>query len=89
MDVGFDQAVAGLAAGLLRGGREPLLAEDVHRLLDIATGLLERLLAVERASAGALAEILDLFRSDGQVKQPPFLMYTVDARFAGDSLLSV
>ena len=47
------------AAGLLRGGGETLLAEDLLGLLHVAVRLLERALAIEHSGARLLAEHLD------------------------------
>ena len=59
VDVARDEALAGLAARLLRGRGEPALAQDRDRLLEVAIGLDERVLAVHEAGAGALAQLLD------------------------------
>ena len=52
VDVAADQPFVGRAAGLLRRLREPALAEDRRRLVDVAVGLGERRLALHHARAG-------------------------------------
>ena len=59
MDVGGDEALAGVAAGLLGGRCLAPLAEQDDGLLEVAVRLLEGALAVHEAGAGALAELLD------------------------------
>ena len=54
-----DEAFGGDAAGLLGGGGEALLAEDLLGLVDVAVRLFERALAVEHPGAGLVAEHLD------------------------------
>ena len=63
VDVRLDDAFLGLAVAALRGGREPLLLEDVLRLLEVARRRLERFLAVHHAGAGLRPKALDVVRS--------------------------
>ncbi len=53
-----DQTFGGDAAGLLRGLRQTLLTEPIHRRFDVAVVLGQRLLAVHHAGAGLLAKLL-------------------------------
>ena len=53
-----DQAFARRAAGLLRGAREPALAEDRRRFVEVAVRLAQRVLALHHARAGLVAELL-------------------------------
>ena len=62
VDVAGDEALAGVAAGLLRRGGEALLAQLRDGLVHVAAGLLERALAVHHAGAGPLAQLLDGIR---------------------------
>src|SRR5690606_31774232 len=55
-----DDALGGLALGALGGHLLALLTEDLDGLVEVAAGLLERLLAVHHADAGGLAEALDV-----------------------------
>src|SRR5207237_10467561 len=64
VDVRHHQAFGRLAAGLLRGLREPLGAQVVDRLVHVTRRLGQRLLAVAHPGAGALAQVLDLGRGD-------------------------
>ena len=59
VDVARDEALAGVAAGLLRGRGETPLAKQGDGLVEVAVGLDERVLAVHEAGAGALAQLLD------------------------------
>src|SRR5438876_5904260 len=59
VDVGADRAVGGRARRLLGRLGEPALAQEPDRLLDVARRFAERLLAVEQARAGLLAQLLD------------------------------
>src|SRR6185436_1987915 len=59
VDVREHQALGGLAAGLLGRLGQALLAQVVDRLLCVGVALLQRLLAVRHARAGALAQVLD------------------------------
>jgi len=60
MDVARDDALAGDAFASLRGLCLTLDAQDLDRLVHVAVGLGERLLAVHRSRAGALAQRLDV-----------------------------
>ncbi len=62
VDVAADEALAGVAAGLLGGRRETLLAEQRDGLVEVAAGLLQCALAVHEPGPGALAQLLDLPR---------------------------
>ncbi len=53
-----DQPVGGNAARALGRGGQPLLAQPVHGELDLAAGLGQRLLAVQYARAGLVAQVL-------------------------------
>ncbi len=53
-----DQPLGRDPAGFLGRRGEPLVAQPVHRLLDVAAGLGQRLLAVHHARAGLLAQVL-------------------------------
>src|SRR5690606_30284745 len=55
-----DEAFGSGAARLLGRGGEPPGAQRVDRRLDVAAGLVERLLAVHHAGAGALAQVLNV-----------------------------
>src|SRR5579859_422167 len=57
--VEHDLALGGLAAGLLRGVREALLANHLDGGVDVALGVDERALAVHHPRARALAKLLD------------------------------
>ena len=59
MEVRLDDALAGRAPFALAGLGDALLAQDRVGLVEVAIGLLERLLAVHHARAGHLAELLD------------------------------
>src|SRR6185436_215755 len=59
VDVARDEALAGVAARLLRGRRETALAEQDDGLLDVTVSLDEGVLAVHEARAGPLAQLLD------------------------------
>ena len=52
-----DEAVLGLAAGLLGGAGLALLAKDVDGAVEVAAGFDERVLAVHEAGAGHLTEL--------------------------------
>src|ERR1044072_803061 len=67
VDVGADGPLGGDAAGLLGGARQPLRAQHVDRLLDVALALEEGVLAVHHAGAGALAKLLDHLRCDAHL----------------------
>ena len=56
---GIHHAFGGDAAGLLGGGGETLLAQEVDGLVHVAVALDERLLAVHHAGAGALTQFLN------------------------------
>ena len=58
-DVSCDDALGSDAAGLLLSLRNALLAQVVDRLVHVAVGLRQRLLAVHHACACALAQLLD------------------------------
>src|SRR5262249_34364615 len=58
MDVRADRAVGRRTGGLLGRLGETLLAQDAERLVDVALGLGERLLALDEPRAGLLAELL-------------------------------
>src|SRR5918995_2836347 len=60
VDVGLDGALGGLAAAHLERLVAEAHAQELGGRLDIAAGLLERLLAVHHARARAVAELLDL-----------------------------
>src|SRR5712691_833429 len=64
VDVRADGALGRRAPGLLLCGREPLLAQPVDGLLQVATGFLQRLLAVHHPRAGLLAQVLHHRRRD-------------------------
>src|SRR6185369_2390697 len=83
VDVGADDAFAGVPAGLFGRGRHTALAEQRDRLVEVAVGLLERALAVHHARAGSLAELLDGVGRDchGRVA-PVSLAYGVRTRRA-------
>ena len=58
LDGDADQTVRGDAAALLGGLGEALLAQPVDGGLDVAVGLVQRVLAVHHAGAGLLAQVL-------------------------------
>ena len=64
VDVARDEALAGVAAGLLGGRREALLAQQRDGLVEVAVGLGQGALAVHEAGAGPLAQLLDQLRRD-------------------------
>jgi hypothetical protein len=64
VDVGADGPLGGDAAGLLGGGGEALLAQEVDRGLHVAVGLGERFLAIQHSGSGALPELLDHLGGD-------------------------
>jgi hypothetical protein len=56
-----DEAGGGLPLGAALGGLGGALdAEQLDGLVEVAVGLVERLLAVHHAGAGELAELLDV-----------------------------
>ncbi len=59
-DTGDDRAVRGGAALALGDALLALDAQDLDGLVDVAVGLVQRLLAVHHAGAGELAELLDV-----------------------------
>src|SRR5918994_1465593 len=59
VDVGLDRALGGLAAAHLQGLVAQADAEQLDGLIDVAVGLLERVLAVHHAGAGPVAQLLD------------------------------
>src|SRR5579875_3392245 len=65
VDVGADRTVGGCARRLLRRLGEPALAQQPERALEVAAALRKRLLAVEEAGAGALAQVLDELEAHG------------------------
>src|SRR5579885_2546972 len=65
VDVGTDRTVGGRAHRLLRRLGEPPLAQQPERALEVAAALRKRLLAVEQAGAGALAQVLDELEAHG------------------------
>ena len=66
VDVGGDEPLACLAAGLLGGRCLVPLAQQDDGLLEVAAGLLEGALAVHEAGAGPLSELLDGVGADGR-----------------------
>src|SRR5437879_5995077 len=60
VDVRLDDALLGLAVGLLLGLRQASLLDQALRFREVALGFVERSLAVHHASAGLLAEALDV-----------------------------
>ena len=58
-------ALGGLAVGPLGLAGQALLAEPGDGLVHVAVVLLERLLGVEHADAGHLAELLDVLGGEG------------------------
>src|SRR5450756_3202931 len=58
VDVRIHGAVFGRSRALLLGAGEALLAQLVHRLLEVAAGRSERLLAVHHPGSALLAELL-------------------------------
>ncbi len=54
-----DEALGRHAAALLGGLGEALLAQPVDGGLDVALGLVERVLAIHHAGAGLLAQLFD------------------------------
>ena len=65
-----DEALGGDAAALLGGLGEALLAQPVDRRLDVALGLVQRVLAVHHARAGLFAQILDQCGGDVAIEVP-------------------
>ena len=65
-DQGDDGTVLGRAALALGDALLALDAQDLDGLVDVAVGLVERLLAVHHAGGGELAELLDV--SGGEVR---------------------
>jgi len=59
MQVGLDHALACRPVRALACLGDALLAQDCEGLLEVAIGLLERVLAVHHARAGHLAKLLD------------------------------
>ena len=64
VDVARDEALAGVAAGLLGRRGEALLAQDEGRLLEVAVRLDQRALAVHEPGARRFAQFLDELRRD-------------------------
>jgi hypothetical protein len=59
VQVSLDHALACGAPGLLRSFGDALLAQDGEGLVELAIGLLERVLAIQHARARHLTELLD------------------------------
>src|SRR5207248_3722222 len=64
VDVRPDGALGRGAPGFLLRRGQPLLAQPIDRLLQVATGFLQRLLAVHHPRAGLLAQVLHHRRRD-------------------------
>src|ERR1044071_3941062 len=62
--VGLDATLGGRPVRALLRLRDARLAERVDRLLEVARGLRQRLLALHHARPGHVPELLDLFRRD-------------------------
>ena len=58
--LGGDQAVGRVALGALADVLGALDAQELDGLVEVAVGLLERLLAVHHSGAGEVAELLDV-----------------------------
>ena len=58
VDVGSDQPLAGVAPGALLDRRHAFLAQQLDRLLHVAVGLGQRLLAIHHPQAGGGPEVL-------------------------------
>src|SRR4029079_5009417 len=79
------EAFAGIPAGLLRGGREALLAEQGDGLLDVPVARDEGVLAIHESGARALAKLLD--RRGGDVCHVlRVLLFSVDGGPSGPRL---
>ena len=63
-DAVADQPFARRAAGLLRRARQAALAQDGVRLVEVAVGLGQRVLAFHHARAGLVAELLHICCGD-------------------------
>ena len=64
VDVAGDEALAGVATGLLGRRGQAALAQQRDRLVEVAVRLGQRLLAVHEPGAGPLAQFLDQLRRD-------------------------
>src|SRR5690606_15847685 len=62
VDVAAHEAFGGNTTGLARLAADPLLAQPLLRLGEVAVGLAERLLAVHQPCSGLLAELLHHLR---------------------------
>src|SRR3954469_4743630 len=65
--VALDDALRGRARPALRGLRLALHAQDLDRLVDVAAGLDQRVLAVHHPRAGVVAELLHVLGRNGRL----------------------
>ena len=73
VDVGADYALGRDAARLLGRRRQPLLAQQIDRLVHVAAGLRQGGLAIHHAGAGALAQLLDHLSGNLSQRSAPHL----------------
>ncbi len=73
-DLGVSHALGGDAAGLLLGGGQALLPQELNSLVHVAVGLGQRLLAVQHAHAGHLAQGFYISSSKCHGNKPPKLI---------------
>src|SRR5699024_10995977 len=71
---GADGALGGNAAGLLRSGSQALLPEPFHRLVHVAVGGSQSLLAVHHAHVGHLTQFLYICSSKCHSQNPPSIV---------------
>ena len=64
MDVAVDEPLGGVPAGELLALGDATFPQEIDRLLDVPVGLLERLLAVHHARAGAIPKLGDFLWID-------------------------
>ena len=72
LDGDADKAFGRNAPALLGGFGQALLAQPVDRRLDVAVGLVQRILAIHHARAGLFAQILDQSGGNGRHTRPSF-----------------
>src|SRR5262249_44573977 len=65
VDVSADHPIARLSVGALRGGREPLLPEEVDCALEVLPRSGEPLLAVHHSGSGLVPELAHFLRRRG------------------------
>src|SRR5215210_5719254 len=75
--VRLDRALRGLATAHLEGLVAEADAQQLGGAIDVAAGLLQRLLAVHHAGAGAVAQLLDLLGGNAHFESSSFFFLVV------------